>query len=70
MTWLLSIVLGALPDLWIVAALAATALYTFAWWQPGRLSAEVVRLGQHVEVRVTGIDTLRGRISLSMRRDG
>ena len=32
--------------------------------------AEVVRLGQHVEVRVTGIDTLRGRISLSMRRDG
>ncbi len=30
--------------------------------------AEVVRLGQHVEVRVTGIDTLRGRISLSMRR--
>lgn len=32
--------------------------------------AEVVRLGQHVEVRVTGIDTLRGCISLSMRRDG
>ena len=32
--------------------------------------AEVVRLGQHVEVRVTGIDTLRGRISLSMRRNG
>ena len=32
--------------------------------------AEVVRLGQHVEVRVTGIDTPRGRISLSMRRDG
>ncbi|WP_299101645.1 Tex family protein [uncultured Alistipes sp.] len=32
--------------------------------------AEVVRLGQQVEVRVTGIDTLRGRISLSMRRDG
>ena len=45
MAWLLSIVLGTLPDLWIVAALAAAALYIFAWWQPGRLSAEVVRLG-------------------------
>ena len=32
--------------------------------------AEVVRLGQQVEVRVTGVDTLRGRISLSMRRNG
>ena len=31
---------------------------------------EVVRLGQHVEVRVTGIDTVRGRISLTMRRNG
>ena len=31
--------------------------------------AEVVRLGQQVEVRVTGVDTLRGRISLSMRRN-
>ena len=32
--------------------------------------ADVVHLGQHVEVRVTGIDTVRGRISLTMRRDG
>lgn len=32
--------------------------------------AEVVRLGQQVEVRVTAVDTLRGRISLSMRRNG
>lgn len=32
--------------------------------------AEVVRLGQQVEVRVTGVDTSRGRISLSMRRNG
>ena len=31
--------------------------------------AEVVHLGQHVEVRVTGIDTARNRISLSMRRE-
>ena len=30
--------------------------------------ADVVHLGQQVEVRVTGIDTMRGRISLSMRR--
>ena len=30
--------------------------------------AEVVHLGQQVEVRVTGIDTVRGRISLSMRK--
>lgn len=29
--------------------------------------AEVVRLGQRVEVRVVGIDPVRGRISLSMR---
>lgn len=29
---------------------------------------DVVHLGQQVEVRVTGIDTLRGRISLSMRK--
>ena len=29
--------------------------------------AEVVRLGQHVEVQVTGIDTVRNRIALSMR---
>ena len=29
--------------------------------------ADVVHLGQHVEVRVTGIDTVRGRISLTMR---
>lgn len=32
--------------------------------------AEVVRLGQQVEVRVTGVDTSRGRISLSMRHNG
>ena len=32
--------------------------------------ADVVHLGQHVEVRVTGIDTVRNRISLTMRRDG
>lgn len=32
--------------------------------------AEAVRLGQRVEVRVTGIDTARGRISLSMRKNG
>ena len=31
--------------------------------------ADVVHLGQHVEVRVTGIDTVRGRIALSMRRE-
>ena len=31
--------------------------------------ADVVHLGQHVEVRVTGIDTVRGRISLTMRRE-
>lgn len=30
--------------------------------------AEVVRLGQQVEVRVVGIDTVRGRISLSLRK--
>lgn len=29
--------------------------------------ADVVHLGQHVEVTVTGIDTVRGRIALSMR---
>ncbi|WP_295936066.1 Tex family protein [uncultured Alistipes sp.] len=29
--------------------------------------ADVVHLGQHVEVKVTGIDKIRGRISLSMR---
>jgi len=29
----------------------------------------VVHLGQHVEVRVTGVDTVRGRIALSMRRE-
>lgn len=32
--------------------------------------ADAVRLGQRVEVRVTGIDTARGRISLSMRKNG
>ena len=32
--------------------------------------ADVVHLGQHVEVRVTGIDTVRNRISLTMRRNG
>ena len=26
-------------------------------------------LGQHVEVRVTGVDAVRGRIALSMRRE-
>ena len=31
--------------------------------------ADVVHLGQHVEVRVTGVDTVRGRIALSMRRE-
>lgn len=31
--------------------------------------ADVVHLGQRVEVRVTEIDTARGRISLSMRRE-
>ena len=30
--------------------------------------AEVVRLGQQVEVRVVGIDLARGRIALAMRR--
>ena len=30
--------------------------------------AEVVRLGQQVEVRVVGIDLARGRIALTMRR--
>lgn len=30
---------------------------------------DAVRLGQHVEVRVTGIDTARNRISLSMRSE-
>jgi S1 RNA binding domain protein len=29
----------------------------------------VVHLGQHVEVRVTGVDAVRGRIALSMRRE-
>ena len=32
--------------------------------------ADVVHLGQHVEVRVTGIDTVRNRIALSMRKNG
>lgn len=32
--------------------------------------ADVVHLGQHVEVKVTGIDTVRNRISLTMRRNG
>ena len=31
--------------------------------------ADVVHLGQHVEVRVTGVDAVRGRIALSMRRE-
>ena len=31
--------------------------------------ADVVHLGQHVEVRVTSIDIVRGRISLTMRRE-
>ena len=31
--------------------------------------ADVVHLGQHVEVRVTGIDTVRNRIALSMRKN-
>jgi uncharacterized protein len=31
--------------------------------------ADVVHLGQHVEVRVTGVDTVRGRIALSMRHE-
>ena len=31
--------------------------------------ADVVHLGQHVEVKVTGIDTVRSRISLTMRRN-
>ncbi len=48
MSWLLSIILGALPDLWIIAALGAGALWAMAWWQPGRLSAEVVRIGSLV----------------------
>ncbi len=30
--------------------------------------SEVVQLGQHVEVRVVGIDTARGRVSLSMKK--
>ena len=32
--------------------------------------ADVVHLGQHIEVRVTGIDTVRNRIALSMRKNG
>lgn len=32
--------------------------------------ADVVHLGQHVEVKVTDIDTVRNRISLTMRRNG
>ena len=32
--------------------------------------ADVVHLGQHVEVKVTSIDTVRNRISLTMRRNG
>ncbi|MCD8032834.1 MAG: RNA-binding transcriptional accessory protein [Alistipes sp.] len=32
--------------------------------------ADVVHLGQHVEVKVTNIDTVRNRISLTMRRNG
>lgn len=45
MDWALSILLGWMPDLWIIAALGAAALWVFAWFQPSRIAAEVVRVG-------------------------
>ena len=48
MSWLPSIILGALPDLWILAALASGALWLYGWLAPGRISAEIIRLGSLV----------------------
>jgi hypothetical protein len=44
MAWVLSIVLGYLPDLWIMAAIAGAVLWLYAWMAPDRLAAEVARM--------------------------
>lgn len=45
MSWLLSLALSWLPSLWAVPALAAAGLWLYGWWAPGRVAAEVVRVG-------------------------
>lgn len=45
MAWLLSIALAWLPDLWLVPAFGAAALWVYGWLAPARLAAEVVRVG-------------------------
>ncbi len=45
MSWLLSLLSSWLPSLWLVPALAAAGLWVYAWWAPGRIAAEVVRVG-------------------------
>lgn len=45
MSWVLSLGLSVLPDLWILAALAAAALWLYGYFAPGRIAAEIVRFG-------------------------
>jgi hypothetical protein len=45
MSWLFSIVLSVLPDLWIVAALGGVALWLYGYFCPGKIAAEIVRIG-------------------------
>lgn len=43
-SWLLSVALERLPDLWLVPALASLALYGYAVIEPGRIKAALVNL--------------------------
>lgn len=45
MSWLLSSLASLLPSLWLLPALVAAGLWLYGHFVPGRLAAEVVRLG-------------------------
>ena len=45
MSWMVSTILSWLPSLWLVPAAAASGLWVYAWWAPGRIAAEAVRVG-------------------------
>ena len=45
MSWLLSVALAWLPSLWLVPVLAVVGLWVYAWLAPGRIAAEVARIG-------------------------
>lgn len=43
-SWLLSVVLERIPDLWLVPAIGALALYGYGVVEPGRIKAALVNL--------------------------